>query len=57
VTEGLFVGEEAVLHVMGWGGGWRGCAGTRTVQVRGEAASTPSVAILLLYLHLLVIGE
>jgi len=26
VTDGLFEGEEAVLHVMGWGGGRRGCA-------------------------------
>jgi hypothetical protein len=30
VTDGLFEGEEAVLRVMGWGGGRRGCAGTRT---------------------------
>ncbi len=36
VTDGLFEREEAVLHVMGWGGGRRGCAETRTRE-RGRS--------------------
>jgi len=28
--DGLFEGEQAVQHLTGWGGGRRGCAGTRT---------------------------
>ena len=39
VTDGLFEGEEAVLHVMGWGGGRRGCAGTRTWGPRPRGCS------------------
>jgi hypothetical protein len=46
VTDGLFEGEEAVLHVMGWGGGGRGCAGTRTrAAARSHSASPGGAAV------------
>ena len=42
VRERLFEGEESVLDLMGWGGGRRGCAGTRTRERRVARGKPPA---------------
>jgi hypothetical protein len=45
VMDGLFEGRDAVLHVMGWGGGRRGCAETRTRGAPGLTRIPPAIPL------------